>query len=101
LLDLLGNNIGEPGGMSPQPVNGVIPVAFGDGSAVKIHGIAAPILYSSSEQVNIQVPYEIAGQTRVTLEIVDPNGNAAGTFEITRWHSKPSRSTRTARSIAA
>jgi uncharacterized protein (TIGR03437 family) len=89
LLELLGNNIGEPRGMSPQPVNGVIPVTFGDGSAVKIHGIAAPILYSSQGQVNIQVPYEIAGQTKVTLEIDDPNGNPAGTLEFSVVSSQP------------
>jgi uncharacterized protein (TIGR03437 family) len=94
LLELLGNNIGEPGGMSPQPVKGVIPVRFGDGSAVKIHGIAAPILYSpilysSQDQINIQVPYEIAGQTRVMLEIDDPNGNPAGTLEFSVVSSQP------------
>lgn len=39
------------------------------GIKVTFNGIAAPILYSSSIQINVQVPYEIAGQTQVTMQV--------------------------------
>jgi len=36
---------------------------------VTFNGVPAPILYSSSGQVNLQVPYEIAGQSNVAMKI--------------------------------
>ncbi len=76
--------------MSIQPQNGIIPSSFVDGSLVKIHGIPAPILYSSPDQINVQVPYEIAGQTNVNLEIHDPSGNVVGTREFAVARNEPS-----------
>jgi uncharacterized protein (TIGR03437 family) len=32
---------------------------------------AAPILYSSAQQINVQVPYEISGQTSVQMLVID------------------------------
>jgi len=37
---------------------------------VTFNGIAAPLLYVSGEQINVQVPYEIAGQDSVEIEAV-------------------------------
>jgi len=39
--------------------------AFG----VFFNGIAAPILYSSAQQINVQVPYEIAGASTVQMQV--------------------------------
>ncbi len=41
--------------------------AFG----VFFNGIPAPILYSGAQQINVQVPYEIAGQSTVEMQVVD------------------------------
>jgi len=40
------------------------------GVSVTFNGIVAPILYTSGEQINIQVPYEIAGQDSVEIQVV-------------------------------
>jgi uncharacterized protein (TIGR03437 family) len=54
---------------------------FGEGiggveTKVTFNGVAAPVLYSSPSQINVQVPYEIASQTNVPMQIT--NGNVAG-----------------------
>lgn len=38
-------------------------------TSVTFNGIPAPILYTSSTQINLQVPYEIAGMTEVTMQV--------------------------------
>ena len=38
---------------------------------VYFNGIPAPILYSSAQQVNVQVPYEIAGQANVQMQVIN------------------------------
>jgi len=37
---------------------------------VFFNGIPAPILYSSGQQINVQVPYEIAGASTVQMQVV-------------------------------
>jgi hypothetical protein len=53
---------------------------FGEGigggeTKVTFNGVAAPLLYTSSDQINVQVPYEIASQTNVPMEM--SNGGTA------------------------
>ncbi len=36
-------------------------------------GVPAPILYSSGQQINVQVPFETAGKNSVKLQLVDKN----------------------------
>ena len=43
---------------------------------VLIGGIAAPLLYVSEHQINAVVPFEIAGQTKTTVQ-VETNGRAS------------------------
>ncbi len=38
---------------------------------VSFNNIPAPILYSSAQQINVQVPFEISGQTSVQMKVVD------------------------------
>jgi uncharacterized protein (TIGR03437 family) len=49
-----------PGGLAPSTSS------FG----VFFNGIPAPILYSSGQQINVQVPFEIAGATSVQMQLV-------------------------------
>jgi uncharacterized protein (TIGR03437 family) len=42
-----------------------------DGVHVTFNGIAAPILYTSDDQVNVQVPIEIAGRTPVQIKVTN------------------------------
>jgi uncharacterized protein (TIGR03437 family) len=39
------------------------------GGAVTFNGIPAPILYTWDIQINLQVPYEVAGLTQVTMQV--------------------------------
>lgn len=50
------------------PAGGVAPSSNTFG--VFFNGIPAPILYSSSQQINVQVPYEIAGASTVQMQVV-------------------------------
>jgi uncharacterized protein (TIGR03437 family) len=38
---------------------------------VFFNGIPAPILYSSGQQINVQVPFEISGQTSIQMQVVN------------------------------
>lgn len=89
LVSLFGNamSLGAPIGFQPQ--NGRVPTSLGDGLSVTVGGVAAPILYSSASQINIQVPYEIAGQSTVQLEI-QRTGVPLGSREFRVVASAPS-----------
>jgi uncharacterized protein (TIGR03437 family) len=59
---MLAPSTGVPAGGPATSLNGV---------KVTFHGIAAPILYTSDDQVNVQVPAQIAGQTTVQMEVTN------------------------------
>lgn len=63
LLTLYGTNL-APEGIAPS--TGGFPTSF-NGVTITFNGIAAPILYTSGTQINLQVPYEISGQIQVTM----------------------------------
>jgi uncharacterized protein (TIGR03437 family) len=63
LITLYGNNLAAaaPGAIDPtQPLTGL---------SISVNGIAAPILYASATQINLEVPFEIAGQSQVVMEV--------------------------------
>jgi len=62
LLTLYGTSL------APEGVPNGFPTSF-NGVTVTFNGIAAPILYTSGIQINLQVPYEISGQTQVTMQV--------------------------------
>ena len=51
------------------PPTGVAPSSATFG--VSFNNIPAPILYSSADQINVQVPFEISGQTSVQMKVVN------------------------------
>jgi uncharacterized protein (TIGR03437 family) len=63
LLSLYGTNL-APTGLASSP----FPPSF-NGVTVTFNGIAAPILYTSGIQINVQVPFEIQGQKQVTMQV--------------------------------
>lgn len=70
LVSLFGEGIGPDRPAQAQPVDGLIPVSLGfTGISVTFNGVPAPILYGSSGQVNVQVPYEIANLDSVTMKL--------------------------------
>ena len=82
LVTLYGKGIGSQAPAHGQPANGQIPTSLGDGASVTFNGVAAPILYSSPDQINVQVPYEIAGQATAHMEVLAPGGVAAGNYDF-------------------
>jgi len=51
------------------PAGGIAPSSSDFG--VFFNGVAAPILYSDGQQINVQVPFEIAGQSSVQMQVLD------------------------------
>jgi len=78
-VTLVGYGIGPQTGAVYQPgAQGQIPTATG-GVQVFFDGVAAPVLYAQSLQVNAEAPFTIAGTTVVTLQY----GNATfGPFSM-------------------
>jgi uncharacterized protein (TIGR03437 family) len=89
LVSLFGRGIGPELPVSAQPQSGSFPRSLG-GVSVTFNGIAAPILYASSGQVNVQVPYEIAGSDTVTMKLQPPIKTAASSAEFASVPSRPS-----------
>jgi uncharacterized protein (TIGR03437 family) len=67
LLTLLGMDLASATPFTPTGGVAASTSTFG----VFFNGVAAPILYSSGQQINVQVPYEIAGQTTVQMQVVN------------------------------
>ena len=65
LLSLFGNDL-APAAPAIPPA-GIAPSTTTLG--VFFNGIPAPILYSDAQQINVQVPYEIAGQSSVQMKL--------------------------------
>jgi uncharacterized protein (TIGR03437 family) len=61
---------------SPQILSAVpLPVTSASGTSVTIDGIAAPLLYVSTTQINLQIPYEVAAGS--ALLVVKSGGQSA------------------------
>ena len=64
-------------------VYGTFPTSIG-GITVTFNGIAGPLLYVSTQQINVQAPYEIAGgaQTTLTLNTQQTNTSDSRTLPV-------------------
>ena len=60
LLALFGTDLAAAGGVATSSNT------FG----IFFNGVPAPILYSSAQQINVQVPFEIAGATTVQMQVL-------------------------------
>ena len=70
LVSIYGSGLGPINGIafSFDPATGLLPRS-GLGVQVSFNGIASPLVYASSTQINTQVPYELAGMTEAQLTI--------------------------------
>ena len=68
LVSLFGVGIGDDPSLVFQPRDGQVPGVLGQ-TRVFIHGLFAPVLYSSADQINVQVPYEVAGDSSLPMMI--------------------------------
>jgi uncharacterized protein (TIGR03437 family) len=51
------------------------------GAEVRFDGLPAPLLYAQATQLNVQVPYAVAGRERTHVEALY-NGKSAGTLDL-------------------
>jgi len=79
LLSIFSERFSSWGGV----VYGTFPTSIG-GITVTFNGIAGPLLYVSTQQINVQVPYEIAGgaQTTLTLNTQQTNTSDSRTLPV-------------------
>ncbi|MGI8744102.1 MAG: hypothetical protein ACR2NN_16320 [Bryobacteraceae bacterium] len=79
----------DSAGLYPMSLGTYTPV-FGrmGNTTVTFDGIAAPLLYGSTGQINAQVPYEVAGQKTVNV-VVTHNSGASPPFPIAIADTSP------------
>jgi uncharacterized protein (TIGR03437 family) len=77
LISLYGVGLGPASPLSGQVVNGALTTSLG-GVQVMFDGIAAPLLYAGSSQINAIVPSEVARHDTTDVQIVTPEGTITG-----------------------
>lgn len=60
--------------------SGALPTELA-GTQVLFNGQAAPLFYAQDSQINVQAPYEIAGNSTVSIEVIY-QGQSAGTVTV-------------------
>ncbi len=86
LFTIKGTNLGPATGVSFSVANGTVSRTLA-GTTVMVGSIPAPILYTSSTQVNAVAPYEISGQSQVTVEV--QYGGASGAQQVQVQSASP------------
>ena len=78
IVSIFGRAIGSSVGMtaSLDPASGRLPLSAG-GYSVTFNGIPAPIYFARSDQVKVQVPYELAGVSEAVVAVAAPSGSSA------------------------
>ena len=87
IVAVYGQALGPVNGSLAQPANGLWGTSF-SGVQVFFNGYPAPIYYVSQGQLNVIVPYEVAGQSSVNA-VVAYQGNASAPFLTPVAASKP------------
>lgn len=89
IVSIYGSGLGPVEGVAFafDPLTGRLP-ASGPGVSVTFNGIAAPLYYAQSEQLNIQVPYELQGAESAEL-VVRVNGSASEPIQLRLAPSSP------------
>jgi uncharacterized protein (TIGR03437 family) len=70
VVSILGNSLGPRAGLtaSADPQTGRLPTTLGE-VVVTVAGIAAPLFFVRHDQINAQIPYELAGQQYTEIEV--------------------------------
>jgi uncharacterized protein (TIGR03437 family) len=77
LMSVFGTGL-SPGG--PQVFSTApLPLTSASGTTVTINGIAAPLLYVSATQINLQIPYELTGSANLVVS----SGGQSASFSFT------------------
>jgi uncharacterized protein (TIGR03437 family) len=69
IATIFGSRIGPDTGVTAAfDVSGALPTVLA-GVEVKFDGVSAPLFYAQSGQINVQVPYTVAGSDAVAIEV--------------------------------
>jgi uncharacterized protein (TIGR03437 family) len=79
IVSLFGAGMGPVSGVPFAVVNGKLPTTLGN-ATVTFNGVAAPLLYVSSVQINAIVPYEVASQAKANV-VVQFNSATSAIFQ--------------------
>jgi uncharacterized protein (TIGR03437 family) len=84
IVAIYGASLGPATGLSSafDPATTALPNIFG-GVSVAVNGVPAPPYYVSAGQVNVQIPYEVAGQSQASVSVsYNGTGSAAQLIQI-------------------
>lgn len=85
LVSMYGTGLGPATALGAQVVGGVVANMLG-GYQLAIGGVAAPLLYLGTDQINAIVPIEVSGRDSVSVALVTPTG----TFPLADLSIRPS-----------
>jgi trimeric autotransporter adhesin len=81
LITIFGAGLGPQTGVAASPdATGSIPASLG-GTQIEFDGNAAPVLYTQASQVNVQVPYSVAGAASTSVAVLY-NGQQVGAIVL-------------------
>ncbi|MDX2178010.1 MAG: kelch repeat-containing protein, partial [Bryobacteraceae bacterium] len=82
LVSIFGSGLGPVDGRSFDfdAASGLLPTS-GAGASAAWNGVASPLYFARADQLNVQVPYELAGQSSASL-VVTVDGVAGAPMEI-------------------
>ncbi len=86
MVSILGTNLSTPPITAQYDSAGLYPTSLGD-TTVTFNGIAAPLLYVSTTQINAVVPFGVAGQK--TVELVVTHYERALPFSVSLMDTSP------------
>jgi uncharacterized protein (TIGR03437 family) len=80
IVVLSGTGLGPDSGVAGTFDSGMLPNQLG-GSEVRFDGVAAPLFYVQSSQINVQAPYAVAGKSTTYVEVWC-QGKAVGSVDL-------------------
>jgi uncharacterized protein (TIGR03437 family) len=79
LISIYGFNLAQ--NATAELVNGRLPTSLG-GTTLSFNGVAAPLIYAGSTQINAIVPYALGGQTTTKITLQNGNGTQSMTVPL-------------------
>jgi uncharacterized protein (TIGR03437 family) len=82
LISIYGAGLGTASGLgfTVDPATGGVDTSLA-GTTVLFGSVAAPILYASAKQINCIVPYEMAGQSQIAMQVQYQGATASQTLQ--------------------
>ena len=90
IVALYGSNLGPAAGVPNagyDPVTGGLPTTLGEVS-VSFDGQTAPLFYVRTDQINVQVPYEVAGKSTTSI-VVSYRGASSAAVSVPVAAARP------------